>query len=89
MLTEDSIIDKIEILEDGQIQVRRANRVLRDGVVIANTYHRHVLAPGDSLDKQDDRVAAVAKTVWTDDVIGVYQKQQAQQASLSPLKGLV
>ena len=64
MITELSVVDKIEILEDGQIQVRRADKVLRDGVEIAKTYHRHVLAPGDDLTNQDPRVVAVALAVW-------------------------
>jgi len=71
-LTEKSIISKIEVLVDGQIQVQRANLVLRDGVEIAREYHRHVLAPGDNLTGQDVRVAAVAKTVWTPDVVTAY-----------------
>lgn len=64
MITELSVIDKIEVLENGQIQVRRADKVLRDGVEIAKTYHRYVLAPGDDLSGQDARVAAVATAVW-------------------------
>jgi urease accessory protein UreE len=64
MISELSIIDKIEVLEDGQIQVRRADKVLRDGVEIAKTYHRHVLAPGDDLTGQDAKVVAVAHAVW-------------------------
>ena len=64
MITELSIIDKIEVLEDGHIQIRRADKVLRDGVEIAKTYHRSVLAPGDNLTNQDPRVIAVANAVW-------------------------
>ena len=63
-IIELSVIDKIEVLEDGQIQVRRADKVLRDGVEIAKTYHRSVLAPGDDLTNQDPRVVAVALAVW-------------------------
>ena len=64
MITELSVIDKIEVLEDGQIQVRRADKVLRDGVEIAKTYHRHVLAPGDDLTGQDNRVILIARAAW-------------------------
>ena len=64
MITELSVIDKIEVLEDGHIQVRRADKVLRDGVEVAKTYHRHVLAPGDDLSGQDAKVVAVATAVW-------------------------
>jgi len=42
-LTEDTIVDSIDVLPDGQIQVRRANRVFRDGVEISKSYHRHVV----------------------------------------------
>jgi hypothetical protein len=66
VFTEQSVIDKIEILPDGQIQVRRADRVLRAGVVIAETLHRHVLRPGDPIADQDARVRAVAAAVWTE-----------------------
>ena len=65
MITELSVIDIIEVLEDGQIQVRRADKVLRDGVEIAKTYHRHVLAPGDDLTGQDAKVVAIATAAWT------------------------
>ena len=63
-ITELSVIDKIEVLEDGQIQVRRADKVLRDGVEIAKTYHRHVLSPGNDLTNEDPKVIAIAKAVW-------------------------
>ena len=53
MLAEDSIIDKMTVLEDGQLQVRRANKVSRDGVEIAKTYHRHVVVPGDYLTNEE------------------------------------
>ena len=72
MLTEQSVIDQITVLEDGQIQVRRANKVLRDGVEIARTYHRHVLAPGANVTKEDVRVKAVARVIHTPEVVAAY-----------------
>ena len=74
-ITEKSIISKIEVLEDGQIQVQRANLILRDGVEIARQYHRHVLAPGARLTNQDTRVAAVATVVWTPAVVTAYKAE--------------
>ena len=72
-LTEKSVISKIEVLEDGQIQVQRANLVLRDGVIIAKEYHRHVLAPGDSLSEEDARVQAIAAVVQTPGVVAEFK----------------
>jgi hypothetical protein len=41
-LTKEIVIDKIEVLESGSIQVRQATRVLEDDVVLSTSYHRHV-----------------------------------------------
>jgi hypothetical protein len=72
-LSEVSVVDKIEVLLNGIIQVRTRNQVLKDGVEIAATYHRHVLAPGDDLTNEDPRVAAIATTTWTEEVVAAYQ----------------
>jgi hypothetical protein len=74
MFSEKVVIDRIEILEDGQIQVRQASRVYRDDKKIAETYFREVLAPGDILDKQDEKVKAIAMTIWTEDVVNRYKE---------------
>ncbi len=78
-LEKKSVIDKIEILEDGQIQIRRADKIIEDGVEIAKTYHRQVLAPGEDLKGQDQRVATIAQAVWTPDVVTTYKEKLAQQ----------
>jgi len=78
-LEEKSVVDKIEVLLAGQIQVRRRDQVLKDGTEIAATYHRHVLSPGDDLTNEDPRVAAIAAATWTPEVIAAYQEQQAAQ----------
>jgi hypothetical protein len=72
-LEEKSVVDKIEVLLQGQIQVRTRNQVLKDGVEIAATYHRHVLIPGDDLTDQDPRVTAIAAATWTEEVVATYQ----------------
>lgn len=78
-LTEDTIIDSIEVLYDGHIQVRRANRVFRDGVEVSKTYHRHIVYPGQDLTRQDARVQAIARVVHTKAVIAAYQAAKAER----------
>ena len=73
-LTKEIVVDKIEVLEKGQIQVRAATRVLEDGTQLSSSFHRHVLAPGDDLTEQDARVSAIATATWTDEVIAAYQE---------------
>lgn len=72
-LEEKSVVDRIEVLLLGQIQVRRRDQVLKDGTEIAATYHRHVLSPGDDLTNEDPRVVAIAEATWTPEVIEAYQ----------------
>lgn len=76
MLSEQSIIDQITVLENGQIMVRRADRVWRDEVLAGETFHRHVLFPGQDLRGEDARVAAIAGVVHTPAVIAAYQSAQ-------------
>ena len=71
-LSKVVVVDSIETLEDGQIQVRTRTNVLEDGVRLSHSYHRHVLAPGDSTSGQDARVIAIATATWTDAVVAAY-----------------
>jgi hypothetical protein len=63
-LTKETVVDKIEVLESNAIQVRSAIRVLEDGEVLSESYHRHVLQPGDDLSNEDTKVEAIANSVW-------------------------
>jgi predicted component of type VI protein secretion system len=65
-LTKEVVIDKIEVLESGSIQVRQATRVLEDGEVLSSSYHRHVLNPGDDLTNESSKVVAVATAAWAE-----------------------
>lgn len=63
-LTEESTIESINVTESGSIEVKRADKILRDGEVISKTYHRHVLEQGMDLTNEDPKVVAVAQAVW-------------------------
>ena len=71
-LSKTVVVDSIEVIEDGQIQVRTRTDVLEDGVRLSHSFHRHVLAPGDSTSGQDARVIAIANVTWTDAVVAAY-----------------
>jgi len=72
-LTEDIIVDRIEVLADGQIQVRKANRVFRDGLEISKSYQRHIVEPGMDLNNEDPRVKAVGEALHTPEVIAAFK----------------
>ena len=76
-LTETKVIDKIEVVETGHLQVREATRIERDGVEIAKTYHRWSFAPGEDVSEMPANVQAIAAAAWTPEVIAAYEAQQA------------
>jgi hypothetical protein len=74
MLIETKKVDKIEVIENNSIQVRIATIIEKDGIEIAKTYHRHVVAPTDSIENEDSRVKAIANAIWTEEVIAKYKQ---------------
>ena len=82
-LTKETVVDKIEVLEMGQVQVRTATRVKEDGTVLSTSFQRHVLDPsvktGDTWGDKDisgetARVQAICNATWTDSVKTAYQE---------------
>jgi hypothetical protein len=85
MINKEVIIDKIEVIENGGVLIRRATRIIDDGVVLSSTYHRSSLAPGRDVSDQDPRVQAICNAVWTPEVIAAFEASRlaALQASAS------
>jgi hypothetical protein len=82
-LTKETVVDKIEVLENGTLQVRSATRVLEDGEVLSSSFHRHTLTPGEDTSNEDAKVVAIANATWTTDVVTAYNDMIAiQEASL-------
>jgi len=81
-LTKETVVDKIEVLESGQVQVRTATRVLEDGEVLSSSFHRHVLAPGSDTSNEDAKVVAIANATWTADVVTAYNDMIAAQETI-------
>jgi hypothetical protein len=75
-LTEKTLVDKIEIIENNSIQIRTATIIERDGTEISRTFHRHTLSPGDDVSSEDPKVQAIANAVWTEEVIAAFQATQ-------------
>ena len=88
-LTKETVVDKIEVLEMGQVQVRTATRVKEDGAVLSSSFHRHVVNPsikasgswGDTdISGEDARVQSIATATWTSAVKTAYQEMIDAQA---------
>jgi hypothetical protein len=76
-LTKEVVIDKIEVTENGIIQVRQVTRILEDGQQLSASYHRTSLQPGQDLTGQPANVVAICTAAWTPEVILAYQTQVA------------
>ena len=75
-LEERTIVDKIEVVLNGCILIRKRNQILKDGVEVAATYTRHSRFPGEDVSNEDPRVAAIAAATWTDEVVAAFQASQ-------------
>ena len=84
-ITKTTVADKIETLEDGQVQVRAATVIKEDGTELTRTFHRHILVPstktgdawGDTdISGEDARVQLICNAVWTSSVKTAYQEAQ-------------
>ena len=80
-ITKEMIVDRIEVLENGCVQVRTKTAIMEDGKQISGSFHRHVVAPGDDYSKEADRVQAICAATHTANVISAYQAAQAAQAA--------
>ncbi len=63
-LTKVTAIDQILITETNLVNVRQVTRIIENEVVISETYARWVLAKGDDLSGQDERVQKVCNALW-------------------------
>ena len=86
-ITKVEEYDKIEVVDTWVIQVRKATKIMEEGsdgslTELSRGFHRHVLAPFNSVKADDDSwthtatdisgeaasVQAIATAAWTDDV---------------------
>lgn len=77
-LEKKVVVDLIETIENGCVQVRTKTAIFEDGVQISGTFHRHVVAPGQDYSDEDSRVQAICAAVHTPEVIAAYQAAQVQ-----------
>jgi hypothetical protein len=75
-LEKQVVVDQIEVVENGAVQVRTATKIMDDGVEISRTFHRHVVVPGADYSQEDAKVQAICAAIQTPDVIAAYEASQ-------------
>lgn len=83
-LEKQEVIDKIDVLENGILQVRKATRIIEDDKVISMAYDRWTLTPGQDVTDQTQQVQDIAAVVWTPEVIQAYKDYLASLPNDGP-----
>ena len=81
-LVKKQTVDRIEVIENGCVQVRTRTDIFEDAQILSTTYHRHIVAPGDDFSNEDTRVQAVCKSVHTDAVKNEFAKAMTLDAAV-------
>ena len=79
-LTETKAIDQITVSEMGVILYREATTIMRGDEIVAKTFHRTSLVPGQDITGQPANVVAICNVAWTPEVIAAYQQAMAESA---------
>ena len=78
-LTKEMVVDRIEVVEDGAVHVRRATYIVEDGARIAGPlYSRIAYVPGADVSQEHARVRDVAAAVWTPDVVAAAEARRGR-----------
>jgi len=80
-LTEKVEIDRIEVVNQWIIQVRRNTTIERDGEFVSNSFHRWVLTPDSDISDQEQKVKDICNAAWTPEVRQAYETFKAEQAN--------
>ncbi len=80
-LDKQTKIDRIEVIENGIVQVRQATIITEDGNQLSRTFHRWCITPGEDYSTQEQQVQDICKVTHIPEVIAAYQAQ------LEALKG--
>jgi len=78
-LEKISVVDCIEVIGNGCVQVRTRTSIMEVGKEVGGAFHRHVVVPGDDYSGEDARVQAICAATHTADVIAAYKAAQAAQ----------
>jgi len=76
MLEKQTVIDRIEVLQDQTVAVRYLVTITEDGLPFAEQVKGNYFKPGDDYSAEDAKVQAICLTVHTPEVIAAYQAAQ-------------
>ena len=80
-LEKITVVDQIEVVGEYSVQVRKAVRVMDDGVQIGgDAYQRHVVQPNSDWSNEDAKVKKICDALFDDDCKEAWAEFQASQS---------
>jgi hypothetical protein len=76
MLEKQTVIDRIEIMQDQTVAVRYLVTINEDGLPLAEQIKGNYFKPGDDYSAEDAKVQTICSTVHTAEVIAAYKAAQ-------------
>ena len=76
MLEKQTIIDRIEVMQDQTVAVRYLVTITEDGKPFAEQVKGNYFKPGDDYSAEDAKVQAICAAVHTPEAIAAYQAEQ-------------
>jgi hypothetical protein len=74
-LEKEIKIDRVEVIENGTVQVRQATIITDNGNQVSRNYHRWCITPGEDYSTQEKQVQDICKVSHTPEVIAAYKAQ--------------
>jgi len=77
MLEKQTVIDRIEVLQDQTVAVRYILTINEDGNLLAQEIKGNYIRPGDDYSTEDTKVQAICAIVHTVEVVAAYKAAQS------------
>jgi hypothetical protein len=76
MFEKQTVVDRIEVLNDQTVTVRYVVTITEDGQPFAEQIKGNYIHPGDDYSQEDARVKTICDTIHTQAVINAYKASQ-------------
>ena len=77
MIEKQESYTQIELLESGEVQLRKTTKIIEDGNVISQSHHRSIVVPTDDISAYPQNIQDVCNAFWTEEIIQSFiDKQQ-------------
>jgi len=79
MVITKEISHQVEITDQDMVQVRTKTTFLEDGVEVSSSFHRHVLAPGESASAEAGKVRRIVQVAHVPTVVSRYNAMETKR----------